>query len=102
MDKRTFWNRVHVGAERIDAMAREVFCHLFLTMEGSDSAAAAAPGAIGDTVGVGEGRAGGNPRRDSGGAEVPRYGRASEMQGARSWTAKLIRRGGEHGLKAIQ
>lgn len=37
MDKQAFWSRVRVGKERVDTLAREVFCQTVLTLKGEGS-----------------------------------------------------------------
>lgn len=36
MDKQAFWSRVRTGKERVDTLAREVFCQTTLTIKGAD------------------------------------------------------------------
>lgn len=36
VDKQTFWSRVRSGKERVDTLAREVFCQTTLTIKGAD------------------------------------------------------------------
>lgn len=35
VDKQAFWSRVRIGRERVDTLAREVFCQTTLTVRGS-------------------------------------------------------------------
>lgn len=36
VDKQAFWSRVRTGKERVDSLAREVFCQTTLTIKGAD------------------------------------------------------------------
>ncbi|CAM9343738.1 unnamed protein product, partial [Ectocarpus sp. 13 AM-2016] len=44
VNKQAFWSRVRVGKERVDTLAREVFCQTTLTIKGADAASGAAAG----------------------------------------------------------
>ncbi|CAN0529742.1 unnamed protein product, partial [Laminaria digitata] len=37
VDKQAFWSRVRIGKERVDTLAREVFCQTVLTLKGKSS-----------------------------------------------------------------
>lgn len=53
VDKQAFWSRVRTGKERVDTLAREVFCQTTLTIKGADDEDDGdGDGGLGSDVGV--------------------------------------------------